>query len=64
MILNLVTEEENLLLTKEPTSKEAMVAIFWMNEHSAPGPDGFSGSFYRSCWQILEIMSLKPLKKF
>ena len=53
VIPNLDLEEDNLVLTREPTAEEVREVIFCMNEHSAPGPNGFNGAFYRSCWKII-----------
>lgn len=48
-----------------------MRAVFWeMDLSKAPGPDGFSGSFYRRCWSIVKeevvetVQSLFKFKKF
>jgi len=27
--------------------------VFNLNGNSAPGPDGFGGVFYHSCWEII-----------
>ena len=55
VILPIVTEEENALLLKILTADEVRSAVFHMDAYSAPGPDGFSGSFYQACW-ILWVM--------
>ena len=53
VVPQLVTDEENDLLVALPSEDEIKQAIFAMNPHSAPGPDGFTGFFYRSCWPII-----------
>lgn len=36
-----------------PSSADIKAAIFDMDPSSAPGPDGFSGVFYHSAWDII-----------
>jgi hypothetical protein len=36
------------------SSNELRVAVFALPAEKAPGPDGFIGLFFRSCWEILE----------
>ncbi|XP_062008504.1 uncharacterized protein LOC133725310 [Rosa rugosa] len=42
----LVTEEENLMLAASPSIEEIRGAVMGMDGFSAPGPDGFGGSFF------------------
>ncbi|XP_026443128.1 uncharacterized protein LOC113343004 [Papaver somniferum] len=37
-----------------PSSEEIKQAVFDLGADSAPGPDGFSGCFYRHCWDIIQ----------
>ncbi|PRQ42072.1 putative RNA-directed DNA polymerase [Rosa chinensis] len=53
VIPSLVTDDENVVLSAIPTSEEIRSAVFSMDGSSAPGPDGFSGSFYQACWDIV-----------
>ncbi|KAK9930542.1 hypothetical protein M0R45_027578 [Rubus argutus] len=53
LIPSLVTVAENDCLTATPTPDEIKVVAFSMDPDSAPGPDGFSGHFYRSCWDFI-----------
>lgn len=41
-------------LTEPFTSSEALSAVKAMNQTSAPGPDGFGPSFYKSSWEFVE----------
>ena len=59
----LVLEEDNLVLTREPTAEEVREATFSMNEHSVPSPDGFNGTFYRSCWETIGENVVEAIKK-
>ncbi|XP_026428470.1 uncharacterized protein LOC113324365 [Papaver somniferum] len=36
-----------------PDADEIKKTLFDMDQDSAPGPDGFSGSFYRACWNVI-----------
>nr|XP_028947429.1 uncharacterized protein LOC114820607 [Malus domestica] len=49
----MVSEEENLSLSCLPSADEIRSVVFSMDPSSAPGPDGFPGSFYQSCWDIV-----------
>ncbi|XP_068461592.1 uncharacterized protein [Phaseolus vulgaris] len=50
---NLVSSEENMMLMKCPDFLEIKNVVFNLNGNSAPGPDGFGGVFYHSCWDII-----------
>ncbi|XP_019240872.1 PREDICTED: uncharacterized protein LOC109220861 [Nicotiana attenuata] len=54
-IPNLITEEDNTALSKEPTIDEIKAVIFSMNPTSAAGPDGLNGKFYQHCWEIIKL---------
>ena len=43
VVPHLVTGDENDLLVALPSEDEVKRAVFAMNPHSAPGPDGFTG---------------------
>lgn len=49
----MVTQEQNQELVIPPTTYEVKQVIFWLNGESAGGPDGFSGNFFQSCWDII-----------
>ncbi|XP_026400427.1 uncharacterized protein LOC113296333 [Papaver somniferum] len=36
-----------------PSPEEIKAIVFNLNVDGAPGPDGFSGCFYRHCWEII-----------
>ncbi|KAH0672553.1 hypothetical protein KY284_023640 [Solanum tuberosum] len=48
-----VTEKENNALHSDPDMEEVEKAIFDLNGISAGGPDGLTGKFYQSCWEII-----------
>ncbi|KAM2909038.1 hypothetical protein COP2_048488 [Malus domestica] len=51
----MVSEEENLSLSCLPSADEIRSVVFYMDPSNAPGPDGFPGSFYQSCWDIVGL---------
>lgn len=54
IIPRLVTDEKNLLLSTMPTAEEITKTVKMMDEYvSAPGPDGFSGSSFHHCWEVV-----------
>ncbi|XP_026399197.1 uncharacterized protein LOC113295052 [Papaver somniferum] len=54
VIPKMVTEEDQQNLDVIPEAEEIKNIIFEMDPESAPGPDGFSGIFYRSCWETIK----------
>ncbi|KAI9168887.1 hypothetical protein LWI28_003367 [Acer negundo] len=53
VIPSLVTAAENAFLTSVPSADDIHDAVFAMDAASALGPDGFSGSFYQRCWDVI-----------
>ncbi|XP_049391503.1 uncharacterized protein LOC125855893 [Solanum stenotomum] len=54
-IPELVTEEDNAVLGAIPDEPEIRKAVFSLNGDSACGPDGLSGRFFHSCWDIVGV---------
>lgn len=52
-IPSLVSEADNEMLTATPDLEEIKKAVFSLSADSAPGLDGFSGSFFTHCWDII-----------
>lgn len=50
-----ITTEYNELLIKIPTITEIKEAVWSLDPTSAARPDGFNGSFYQSCWDIIVV---------
>ncbi|XP_070012048.1 uncharacterized protein [Nicotiana sylvestris] len=50
---NLTNTEQNVELIKQPTKEEVKVAVLGLNGDSVGGPDGMTGKFYHSCWDII-----------
>ncbi|XP_026399783.1 uncharacterized protein LOC113295670 [Papaver somniferum] len=55
VISELVDEnEEGVVMDAIPSLEEIKVVVFDLGVDSAPGPDGFSGCFYRHCWDVIQ----------
>ncbi|KAK3222119.1 hypothetical protein Dsin_009144 [Dipteronia sinensis] len=50
---SLVAVDDNASILQVPSFDEVRSTIFAMDPLSAPGPDGFLGSFYSHCWEIV-----------
>ena len=48
MIFLFISDQDNLFLMRCPTHEEIKDTAFHMDAHSAPGPDEFSGVFYKT----------------
>uniref|UniRef100_A0A803P438 CCHC-type domain-containing protein n=1 Tax=Cannabis sativa TaxID=3483 RepID=A0A803P438_CANSA len=59
-----VSPEENLLICRTPEDSEISEVIFKMHPLKAPGPDGFSGIFYRKYWNTVGPEVCKLVKEF
>ncbi|XP_026420074.1 uncharacterized protein LOC113316056 [Papaver somniferum] len=56
-----ISEEESLAMDRIPSPEEIKQAVFDLGADSAPGPDGFSGCFYRHCWDIIQEDLIKDI---
>lgn len=54
-IPSLVSRSDNVDLLRPLTLDEVRAAVFALNPESISGPDGFPGSFYQACWQIISL---------
>ncbi|XP_070024861.1 uncharacterized protein [Nicotiana sylvestris] len=50
---NLINTDQNADLIKQPTKEEVQMAVLGLNGDSAGGPDGMTGKFYHSCWDLI-----------
>ncbi|CAA7029802.1 unnamed protein product [Microthlaspi erraticum] len=48
-----ISDETNRRLTQIPSQQEVNAAIFSIHPDKAPGPDGFSASFFHSNWETI-----------
>ncbi|XP_019266683.1 PREDICTED: uncharacterized protein LOC109244105 [Nicotiana attenuata] len=53
-IPTIIDDADNEKLIAVPTMEELKDVVFSMSSQSAPGPDGVSGKFYHSCWEIIK----------
>lgn len=49
----IITTEENEALIKPPSPQEIRESVFSIRADKAPGPDGFSASFFQSNWEAI-----------
>ncbi|XP_055830830.1 uncharacterized protein LOC129899847 [Solanum dulcamara] len=63
-IPRIVTDQQNELLHFIPTKEELKEVVFSMSPTSAAGPDGMSGKFFHSCWDIICDDLLKLVQYF
>lgn len=54
IVLTMVTNSENTNLTKMPDESKIRNAFFSMDGSSAPGPDGFTGMFFKKFWDSVK----------
>ncbi|XP_026384092.1 uncharacterized protein LOC113279630 [Papaver somniferum] len=54
VIPKVINEEDQKMLDNIPDEEEIKKVVFDIDPENAPGPDGFSGIFYRSCWEIIK----------
>ncbi|XP_043721076.1 uncharacterized protein LOC122668600 [Telopea speciosissima] len=53
VIPTLISSAENDVLVAVPSVEEIKQAVMDLDPSSAPGPDGFPGTFFRVCWGIV-----------
>ncbi|KAF7823513.1 reverse transcriptase [Senna tora] len=59
-----VSEEDNAFLSKQITMEEVRQAVFDLGDLKAPGPDGFSGLFFRKSWDSIANSVFLMVKEF
>lgn len=55
----LIDEDENVELCKIPDHEETKNVVFSLNRDSSGGPDGLSGKFFQTYWDIVGLLRLK-----
>ncbi|XP_071939025.1 uncharacterized protein [Coffea arabica] len=53
VISRLLSEADNVVLQEVPSIEEVRQVIFEMDENGAAGPNGFTGKFFTSFWDII-----------
>ncbi|XP_057808675.1 uncharacterized protein LOC131023144 [Salvia miltiorrhiza] len=61
---HVISDIHNDELCSIPDEAEIMAAVFDMDAMSAPGPDGFSGKFFQSCWSIIKDDVITAVRMF
>lgn len=59
-----VSDADNAKLLAPVSIEEVRRIVFLMDSESAPGPDGFSGAFFQSCWDIVGQDVLAAVQEF
>lgn len=59
-----VTDAMNEEMIREPTDTEIKEATFAINPDKAPGPDGFSASFFQANWDVVGPDVVREIKTF
>ncbi|XP_026378443.1 uncharacterized protein LOC113272864 [Papaver somniferum] len=49
-----ISMEDSIDMDGIPSPEEIKQAVFDLDSDGTPGPDGFSGCFYRHCWDIIQ----------
>lgn len=63
-IPEIVSAQDNKILLRPIELAEVRSAVFGLDVDSAPGPDGFTGIFYRHCWDIIAKGLLSAVQEF
>lgn len=59
-----ISQEDNDLLTKLPSSEEIKEAVFALNGDGAPRPDGFGVCFFQNFWDIISLDVYNSVNQF
>lgn len=59
-----ISNEQNEALIRPPTAEEIKAATFEINSDKAPGPDGFSASFFQSNWEVIGQAVVEEIQLF
>ncbi|XP_042518493.1 uncharacterized protein LOC122092221 [Macadamia integrifolia] len=52
-IPNILLDSDRLMLDASPLDAEIKEAVWDLDPDNSPGPDGYTGSFFRKCWVII-----------
>lgn len=63
-IPTIVSSSHIVKLIKLSDVAEIKNCVFTMNPEGAAGPDGFSGLFYTSCWDIINADLVAAIHEF
>ncbi|XP_026417280.1 uncharacterized protein LOC113312758 [Papaver somniferum] len=51
---NIISSDDSQRMNEIPIMEEIKIVVFDLGADSAPGPDDFSGCFYRHCWDVIQ----------
>jgi hypothetical protein len=63
-IPSLISPKDNAILCRPITEEEIINVIWSMDVDKAPGPDGFTIHFYKTCWHIIKEYLQKMISGF
>lgn len=58
------TESKDLEMTRDVTAEEIKTALFSIADDKAPGPDGFTAKFFKTCWNIIRSDFIAAIRFF
>jgi hypothetical protein len=64
LVDNVISDDENAHLCVIPDECEIFLAISELGLNKAPGPDGMTGLFYKTYWQIVKISVIDSVQSF
>ncbi|GJZ17125.1 RNA-directed DNA polymerase, eukaryota, reverse transcriptase zinc-binding domain protein [Tanacetum coccineum] len=64
LFLNRISQDKAELMVREITNKEIKEAIFDIGNDKAPGPDGFTATFFKRSWDIVGEDVCDAVKEF
>nr|XP_027088617.1 uncharacterized protein LOC113709968 [Coffea arabica] len=64
LVPELVTAQDNVMLTEIPLLEEVKGIVFALNEESAAGPDGFAGKFFTVAWEVIAVNVYQAVVSF
>ncbi|XP_026460828.1 uncharacterized protein LOC113361980 [Papaver somniferum] len=62
VVPQLINDKDQQCLDAIPSAEEIKKTVFNMDPESSPGPDGFYGIFYRTCWDIIQHDLMAAIK--
>ncbi|VFQ69344.1 unnamed protein product [Cuscuta campestris] len=63
-IPNLIGEADNNMICTIPFEEEIRGAVWDLNANSAPGPDGYNGTFFKTFWHIIRDEVVRATQEF
>ncbi|PWA89784.1 RNA-directed DNA polymerase, eukaryota, Reverse transcriptase zinc-binding domain protein [Artemisia annua] len=59
-----LSEEDATTMVREVTDKEVEMAMFDIDGNKAPGPDGYTSTFYKKAWSVMGSEVCMAVKEF